>query len=262
MNLRWNGGKTKAARDLWSLAPSKVAEYREPFAGNASMLWCVPKQIKRWINDIDADVIRYHKAMQSRPNYIDDILALKERYQTADELRHAFNLAKIDWYFYNCPVAYFMLNRLSFGQMVQRSRNNIATFSFSMMDNGFNAITRNRLEKSRQIYQGVNITQGDYWNILDAPGKHVWIMLDPPYLLRESSSAIYEYDFDIKQHEELYERLTACKHKWLMTIGNCGASHRLWIKDGRFNVLNRKYTYSSVKRKKHPNPYELIITNY
>ncbi len=60
MNLRWNGGKARAARDLWSLAPSRVAEYREPFAGNASMLWQIPTNVKRWINDIDPSTTRHY----------------------------------------------------------------------------------------------------------------------------------------------------------------------------------------------------------
>jgi DNA adenine methylase len=262
MNLRWNGGKAKAARDLWSLAPSRVAEYREPFAGNASMLWHVPTQVKRWINDVDPDLIRYHLAMQSRSDYIEELLALRERHHTADDLKRAFSLAKIEWYFYDCPVAYFFLNRLCYGQVVRRSRNNVATFWYSMMNNGFNAITRERLEASRGIYKGVQITEGNYWDLIDAPGEDVWLMLDPPYLLRNKGSAIYEYDFDVRQHEELRERLGACKHRWLMTIGNCGLSHRLWVNDGRFNVYNRKYTYSSVQRKRYRNAYELVITNY
>lgn len=262
MNLRWNGGKSRAARDLWSLAPSGIAEYREPFAGNASMLWHVPTGVRRWINDVDVDVVRYHKAMQSRPDYIEEILALKNSFATADELKHAFQLAKIEWYFYDCPVAYFLLNRLCFGQVVRRGRNNLATFWYSVMDNGFNAITRERLERSRRIYEGVRITQRDYGDLLDAPGSNVWIVLDPPYLLRHQESAIYEYGFDVRQHEELRERLGACKHRWLMTIGNCGLSHRLWVKAGDFNVYNRKYTYSAVKRREYPSAYELIITNY
>lgn len=262
MNLRWNGGKSNAARDLWSLAPLRVAEYREPFAGNASMLWLVPKDIPRWINDVDPDLIRYHRAMQSRPGFVEELLALKHRYATADDLKHAFNLAKIEWHFYDCPVAYFFLNRLCYGQMVHRSRKNGATFWYSMIDNGFNAITRERLVRSRQIYQGVAITEGHYGDLLDAPGEDVWIMLDPPYLLRNQKSAIYEYDFDVSQHEELRERLGACKHRWLMTIGNCGLSYRLWVQGGEFNVMTRKYTYTSIKRKRYPNAYELIITNY
>jgi len=262
MNLRWNGGKAKAARDLWSLAPSRVADYREPFAGNASLLWTVPSDIKRWINDIDCDVIRYHRAMKSRPNYIDEILSLKDRHTTADDMCRAFSLAKIDWCIYDCPVAYFLLNRLCYGQVVRRSRNNVATFWFSMLDNGFKAITRERLERSREIYQSVQITQGNYWDLLEAPGDDVWIMLDPPYLLRNQNSAIYEYDFNVQQHEELYERLSVCKHRWLMTIGNCRTSHRLWVESGKFNVMTRKYTYTAVKRKKYTNSYELIITNY
>ena len=262
MNPRWNGGKLKAARDLWSLAPSRVAEYREPFAGNASLLWTVPTNIKRLINDVDPDLIRYHWAMQSRPEYVEEILNLKARHESADDLRHAFDLAKIEWYFDNCPVAYFLLNRLCYGQVVRRSRNNVATFWYSMLDNGFNAITRERLERSRDIYQGVEITNGDYWDLLEKPGEDVWIMLDPPYLLRNQDSAIYEYDFDVKQHEELRERLGACKHKWLMTIGNCRTSYRLWDGDKRFNVMARKYTYTSIKRKRYPSAYELIITNY
>lgn len=262
MNLRWNGGKAKAARDLWSLAPSRVAEYREPFAGNASMLWHVPTNVKRWINDVDPDLIRYHLAMQSRPDYIEEILSLKEEYPTTDALKHAFSLAKIEWHFYDCPVAYFLLNRLCYGQLVQRSRNNVATFWYSMIHNGFNAITRHRLEVSRVIYADVEITKGSYGDLLDAPGEDVWIMLDPPYLMRNKGSAIYEYDFDVAQHEELRKRLGACKHRWLMTIGNCGLTHRLWVKDGDFNVYARKYTYTSIKRKRHPNAYELIITNY
>ena len=90
------------------------------------MLWHVPTNVKRWINDIDPDLIRYHLAMKSRPDYIEEILSLTEESQTTDALKHAFNLAKIEWYFYDCPVAYFLLNRLCYGQLVQRSRNNVA----------------------------------------------------------------------------------------------------------------------------------------
>lgn len=262
MNLRWNGGKLKASFDLRSLLPMEFDEYREPFAGNASMLWVIPPDKKRWINDIDRDVVAYHRAMQSQTDYVDAIIELQAGLETATEMEHQFNLSKVRWYFYDDMVAYFLLNRFAYGQMVRRSRNNIASFSYAYLQDGFRPITRTRLEQSRQIYQGVRITQRPYWELLDAPGDNVALMLDPPYLLSQDNSSIYEYDFTVEDHEELRDRLVACKHKFVMTIGNCGLSHRLYVRGSDFNIYTRKYGYSCVWRAEMPKTYEMIVTNF
>lgn len=265
MNLRWIGAKAKAARDIMSLAP-EFSEFRDCFAGNASLLWHVPVTVRRWINDIDPDLIRYHRAMQDKDDdVIDRFVELQKQIRTADDMRRLWTLAKIEWYHYQSVPHYMLVNRLAYGQICRRSRRGLCSYSFKYKDSGLDPLTRERLERSRSIYQRVRITRGHYAKLLDAPGKDVFILVDPPYYLGDEmdhGGKLYEYDFSLADHEELRDRLLACRHRFLLTISHCSLSHRLYVADGKFRVLTRRYTYSATKELQRKNAYELIVMNY
>lgn len=250
MILRYIGGKLKAARDLLSLAPASYAEFREPFAGNAPMLWVVPETVKRWINDIDPDLIRYHRAMQNRKHpVIDQVLSLADGITDADSLVRQWQISKLEWYFYNSVPDYIFANRFAYGQILRRSRRGLCSYSYRYKSNGLHVLTRERMEEARRIYHGVKITRKDYSALLDAPGKDVWIVIDPPYFLGDidHGGPIYEHNFTRGDHVRLRDRLLACNHKWLLTISLCSLSQRLYLDEGhpKWKWYTRPYSYSA-----------------
>ena len=187
---------------------------------------------------------------------------MKRQLTDADILKTTFHVAKLEWSLTGCPVAYMLLNRYAYGQFVKRSRSNVATFAWTHLRNGLQPITRQRLKAARELLRGTRITCGPYHKLLDAPGKNVWLMIDPPYHIEDHGQPLYEMPFTIDDHEELRERLLGCKHRFLLTLEKSELSHRLYVCGTGFNIQERLMKYSGVLRKKQTTKMELWITNY
>lgn len=262
MPLRYQGGKYKCGRQLVSLAPLDVDEYREPFAGGIGVFWHLPKSIPRWVNDINADVIRFYKSLRDDPTFINRILRAKENLVDADVLKTTFHLSKLEWMLTGCPLAYLLLNRYAYGQFVKRSRCNVASFAWTHLRNGLQPITRQSLSWASDMLHDTRITCGQYWKLLDAPGRNVWLFVDPPYHIEDHGQPLYDDAFEIDHHEELRERLLGCKHRFLLTLEKSELSHRLWVRGTDFEIQERRMRYSGVLRKKQTVKMELWISNY
>jgi site-specific DNA-adenine methylase len=258
--LRYVGSKGKAARDLMSLAPIEIGEYREIFAGSACLLGQVPQEIPRWINDINPKVVNFFTRLRDDGSFVDEIMELKGRLADATAAYHAFHDAKHELAKGN-DLAYFILTRYSYGQNVGFHRQGIATFSYCASNDGMSPITRERVEKDREILQGVTITCGDYANLLNAGGENVWIFADPPYDVVGGKPAHYEFSFTQDDQRTLKNRLLECPHRCLMTIGVTPLIEQLY-ETSEFNVTYRQCRCSSVLGQHHPLRLEMIVRNY
>lgn len=260
MILRYPGSKEKAGRDLMSLAPASYCEFRDPFCGNATMLWFVPTDKRRWVNDIDPDVTRFLRHLKRNPN---PIIRKRARLLGVDAttMQREFRLDKFRWMVNNDMASYWYLRRVAFGQYVTRYRADICSFGHHHRRNGIQACTPEKVKKAHSILQGVKITTLDYSALLDAPGDDVWVFLDPPYIVNHHSSRLYSHELTLKQHCELAERLRVCKHRFLLTIGYCSLTQDLYCRPC-FNWSFRSYKYGNVPRPRQPDVSELIVTNY
>ena len=223
MVIRYVGRKRRMARDLWSLITGlRIREFRECFCGSASFLWVVPPELPRWINDIDADVISFHRSMQSESGFIDRLIEADRSFatMTIDEAMRAYNAHKVRWVFYDDNVSYYILHQFAYGPIVRRERSNVCSFSFNHFNTRRGRTSRSRLAAARRLYQGVKITNNDYATLLDAPGQDVLLYLDPPYLFRPQSIPLYQHELTLQQHHELRDRLRNCRHRWLMTLSD------------------------------------------
>lgn len=261
MILRYPGSKERAARDLLSLAPLSYREYREPFCGNASMLWFVPTTKARWINDLDRDVHRFMLFLKS--GRVEGLKRLRARMigRDMDAYKREFGLAKLRWVVNDDAVAYWFLRRLAYGQLVDRKRNDIASFGYCYTRNGVQACTPDRIDHAHRIMQEVRVTHSDYSILLDTPGDEVWCLVDPPYVVSDHARPLYPHDFTLRQHEELAERLKVCKHRFLLTIGFCGLIQDLYCRPC-FNWSFRRYKYQARNKARRPIVEELVVTNY
>ncbi len=258
MVTRYPGSKGKVARDLWSLRPPHVAEYREPFCGNASMLWVVPTSIPRWINDLNPAMVRLLQSLKTYSFH----RRMKEwtaPVRNADDVVTRFDKAKVRWVLEDDPAAYLYLSRHALGQFIMKDRSNIASCGYHYLRDGTRPLAPDRLLRAKRILRGVKITCGQYYHLLDAPGNDVWILIDPPY---PAKGRLYAHDMTTAEHHELRDRLLVCPHKFLMTMGDCGLTHKLYCRGDRFNVSFMRYRYSGIRRAIQPSDWEMIIRNY
>ncbi len=260
MLLHYPGSKFRASRDILSLA-GDYSEWRDCFAGGASILWRVPRDKRRWINDLDSDVVRFHKSMRDDPEFIEKLDTLCEWARSASEaaIRREWERRKWIWRDTGCPVCMAFCRMFVVGGILLRQRANIASFNASF--NNLKSKTRARMDQAREVMQGVQISEGQYYDLLDAPGDGVCCFLDPGYFFEDHYSPYYSIRFGKSHFEELADRLYSCSHHFVMTVNICGLTMRLFERSNRFKVYRRRYYYTLFKsRRRHAWEY-IILPN-
>lgn len=264
MLLRWPGGKKKAAKLMLSYAPDGFKEFRDPFVGGNGLLHEVPEGVKIWINDIYPWLIWFWQFIRDDPDCVERIME-----------RKAICLALHDYpdaarqYFYDCrwrirqrycPVDFLNLNVWAVGAMVSPFRRDIASFSSLWQRDGWNHVHAKNVQMYKDRLQGAKITLGDYSVLLDAPGKDVWLAVDPPYLVVDHNSPIYAYPFKEHDHRLLAERLKRCPHDWLLTVGNSRLMEELYRGcRTRTRAYTGLMTHRSADRKEDKDKTELFV---
>jgi DNA adenine methylase len=177
------------------------------------------------------------------------------------ERKALFHEARIGLALTHDPLAFFLLNRYACNAIVSQNRKDYASFGSVFNHDGMDTITRAKLLELKQFLIRSKITNLDYSALIDAPGKDVFLIIDPPYTIITHQSAIYQYAFSKREHEFLAERLRATKHQWLLTIHSHKRVFDLY-KD--FNFSHRRYCCTMPHRAKNNNRAreELWITNY
>lgn len=224
------------------------------------MLWHVPTDVDRWINDLNTDVIAFHLALRDDPTFLDRLFEYS-RLKTATDIRNAFYRAKWEWSQTGCPVSYWLLNRYGHGRLVRRCRSDLASFDATYLVPGMRfPFSRDEAERAREIMQGVKITSLDYRVVLDQVPDDSYTFLDPPYHTDEN---LYDCQLSFEGHHELRDRLHSFQHRFFMTIGLSELSHRLYLQDRNgFDIRERHYeTMNFLKGGSLPS-VELYVRNY
>jgi len=260
--FRYPGSKNRLSinKIILSYFPENITEYREPFAGSGGIYFSQNKYKKRWINDINEDLMSvYNELLSNTKQFINQcrsiptIIESKDKEKTQNIIEKKFyELLESE----NSALRYFFLNRTCFSGRVRKK---LTYFSYA---EGWN-ITRNNghLERIAEYMKDTIITNTDYNVLLENLGDNVFLYLDPVYYSdtqRRNSSKLYDFSFTEQDHLSLYNNLKKCKHKWCMSYDGHDFIRDLY-KD--FNIYNEKWTYnfSTENRKKGD---EIIITNY
>jgi len=264
VNLRWPGSKRRLAKTILSLAPPGWREYREPFCGNASILWAMNTKSKSiWLNDINPALMAYYAQLTADDSdLIERLDLLVQSSVLPGQIIERFQALKND-FLNDDPVGLLFLSRLAFGEMVRKCRKDVCSYDRKYLSS-INCLTRQRLTRARDILlaaQNLRITCGDYYPVLEAPGKDTWIFLDPPYYVNSNRYSLYDDHLSRDQHIELCERLKCCKHRFLLTIGNSVFENWLYRNSG-FRVMTVPYVDGVPRRANRPRTCELIVMNY
>lgn len=263
--FRYPGGKTRSGvrNRILRLAPPHT-EYREPFVGGGGIFFSQPVTTKRWINDLDHDLISVYTALRDRP---DDFIARCKKVppfkseEDVSRLKAIFDDISMDDTFPDQAFRYFFVNRTVWGGRVNYTKKSRVYFSTPQR---WSAKVLSTLWEAASLMGGVRITCGDYEPLLTEAGDNVWIYADPPYYKPKltSTSLLYRHNFEKnEQHERFAAICRACPHKLCISYEDIGDGYVQSLFKG-FSILEEEWVYGGTQGKKRRVGKELLILNY
>ncbi len=228
--LRYPGGKQKALLQIAERLPSKVREYREPMVGGGSV-YLYARSInladKYWINDKFKELIAFWQAVQ-KPKICAklrcDLEQLRATASSAESLKDYFLKVRneVPGTDYRMAYLFFFFNRVTFSGTTRAGG-----FSSAASLKRFTASAIERLIPMPEALRETSISNLDFADVINKPGKDVFIFLDPPYYtalrLYGKNGSLQEFD-----HERLAKLLKNTEHRFLITYDDCAEIRTLY----------------------------------
>lgn len=228
--LRYPGGKQKAISEISKQFPSHAHEYREPLVGGGSV-YCFARNNnfanKYWINDKFAELVSFWQVVQNPKDcrrLMRDLERLRQSFSGAEEIKEFFLKARQEHPEdpYRTALLFFFFNRVTFSGTTRAGG-----FSSAASISRFTASSIQRLGSLPEALKGTEITCLDFEKLICAPGKNVFIFLDPPYFtatkLYGRNGILHSFD-----HERLASALKKTRHRFLMTYDDCPEIRELY----------------------------------
>lgn len=281
--FRYPGGKSKAKvrAQILDYLPTGTEEYREAFVGGGGIFFGLsPTKVqKRWINDVNRNLIAVYEAFRDRPQaFIDACRAIepmkahepKVSTKTANGKKYNARLGEVFFKFaqdqgMDPALRYYFLNRTVWGGRVNYDPKMTSRLYYSN-PTGWNIVAKDGfLESVASHLEGTHITCGDYKQVLQADGNKVWIYLDPPYWVDTEfvkTDKLYEFGFTKEDHIALADACGASKHKLCISYDDNPNIRALYENRKGFFIYEHAWTYCGSSQEKKKIGKELIITNY
>jgi DNA adenine methylase len=280
MIFRYPGGKSKKSirEQIMMRFPKEYSEYRDVMVGGGGIFFHVPTNKKRWINDIDENLMSVYFALKNDANnFIKKCRSIdppkktdglcesksggKAKYNSRlkSEFDNLINNRNSD-----PALSYLFVNRTVWGGRVNYDIKSRLYFSNPQ---GWKLVHTKKIEKAAEIIKETRISCSSYENLLFEDGENVVVYVDPPYCVNtdlEKNSRLYKYNFEKEDHIKLCDNIKNSKHKVVISYDDNSFIRKLY-KD--FNIYKLKWTYcgtSSAKTHSKTKKIgkELIITNY
>ena len=270
--IRYPGGKSKAIKTLSQWYPKVITEYREPFIGGGSIAIDVTKanpNIPVWINDLYVPLYNFWMQLRDRGQDLSESVreqkekmlesgTQEEKDKFAKELFNQY-ATEIDTYDdFQKAVAFFIMNKCSYSGLTENS-----TFSPTAANSNFSLVGADKLAQFSELIKNWKITNIDYSEVMNAPGKDVFVFLDPPYDIKDF---LYGKDREMHKsfdHDRFAEDVYMCPHKFMITYN---VNDRLLELYKDYYLREWKIRYSMAHRGEKGTDEnvktELLVTNY
>lgn len=254
--FRYPGGKYYAInllRPFWESV--EHIEYREPFAGGATVFLNKPKAKVNWLNDLDNELIICYQAMQDANQREQLVRDLSVEKATKERWREIFNSQPVSNY--EIAKKYYYLNRTSFsGKLVS------AAWGYRPKRSLPPERWKERIIPCGDFLSDVKLTSIDFTDVIRADGDKVLLYVDPPYYLPPKHKH-YRCGFDKEDHIRLAEELRNTQHSFFLTYDDCPEIRLLYT---WANIIPVKFFYrvdnSSNRGGARKIGFELVITNF
>ncbi|MBO4898087.1 MAG: DNA adenine methylase [Clostridia bacterium] len=230
-------------------------EYREPFAGGATVFFNKPKSQNTWLNDLDDELMCCYRVLQDPEMRVR--LASEFETEVASRKRWKEYFDTTPSNDYETGKKYYYLNRTSFsGKLVS------AAWGYRPKRSLPPERWKERILPCGKYLEGVKLTSLDFADVVNVPGDNVLMYIDPPYYLPPKHKH-YRFGFDKEDHLRLAEELKKTRHKFFLTYEDCPEIRALY---SWANIYDVNFFYrvdnSAVRGGERKMGFELIISNY
>lgn len=253
--LRYPGAKGKVIKKFVPFWDIPHKEYREPFAGSGAIFLRKPLAKKNWLNDLDEEIISVLIAIKNYPEEFCKLINL-----TSPTIDLWLKLKKCVPQSLLCKAYRTLVrNRTSYSGIIGANPiGGIKQESIYKIDCRWNP---DRLceyvKRCAKKLVDVEITFLDYSEVIEAPGKEVFMIIDPPYY--HKGKLLYQKNLEPLQHQELAASLKVTKHKFLLTYDDCQEVREMY--QGWSNIIEEGWIYSTSNGERKQGK-ELFITNF
>ncbi len=258
--FRYPGGKHYAMGVLRPFFESVVHnEYREPFAGGATVFFNKSKTKVNWLNDADDELINTYKVMKTNSGRQELVSRLSLEIASKERWKEVFNFKPQS----NIDIAYkyYYLNRTSFsGKLVS------AAWGYRPKRSLPPERWHERIIPCGEKLKTVKLTSGDFEKVIEEPAKEsdsqVLMYVDPPYYTPPKKKH-YRHGLTEGDHIRLAQALKKTKHKFFLTYDDCPEVRELysWANVFELNFIYR-VSNSQTSNGSRKLGFELVITNY
>lgn len=228
--LKWAGGKRALVPQILPRFPEKFGTYIEPFLGAGSLLFALPADVKKIVNDFNPELISTYEAIRDdlpavlkelkmRTNSKEDYLAVREWDRSASFGRRSKASRAARFIFLN-KTGYNGLYRVN-----SRGQYNVPygapkTVNFLQEEN-LRAVSAFLSATTSRGTPAVKLMTGDYRLALAQARKGDFVYLDPPYDPLSATSAFTSYNengFGREDQEELCRQILALTDKGVKVV--------------------------------------------
>jgi DNA adenine methylase len=243
------GGKRRLAKRLLPLFPPH-STYVEPFAGGAQVLFHKPPSKVEVLNDLDDDIVNFLRVCQRHPQELIRVL----RWQPPSRRLFEWHQDQPSALLTDVERAaqFFYLQKNCWGGLRRPRR----VFQYNVLkpNNYAPAALPKRLLEAAERLACVQIEHLPYEQILaryDRPTTFFYC--DPPYI----GVHLYRHNFSDPQFEQLAERLTQLKGRFLLSLNECPKA-RHWFGHFHSRPISVAYAVSRTATRVQ----ELLFANY
>jgi len=292
--FRYPGGKSVSSvqQKILKFKPDNISEYREPFVGGGGIFFALPKIEKRWINDLDKNLIHVYTALRDRPeDFIKKCREIEpekkgeEKVSTKPGGKAIYNKRlkeHFDFFAENeeCDQAlrYFFINRTVW---IGRVRYQVKCQMYYSKPEGWNITKKPIMEAAAAHLENVKITNHSYEQLLlEKSDGNCWIYCDPPYFkntLLPEKLKLYDHNFKAEDHEKFAKLCSQSPHKICISYDDRPEIRNIFGKYN-FNFHEEAWIYGGTSSAKSIQNHiwmddnnekvgknigkELVITNY
>lgn len=256
--FRWPGGKfyaLKILRPYWCSVEHD--EYREPFAGGATVFFSKRKAKFNWLNDIDNDLITTYRILSDpkKRKKLAELLSLEQA--TKERWREVFSSRPTNDF--EIATRFYYLNRTSFsGKMVS------SAWGYRPQRSLPPERWRERILPCGEKLENVMLTCDDFERVIVEPAKgdQTLLYVDPPYFSPPRKKH-YRNGFAADDHIRLKEALLRTSHKFFLTYDDVPEIRQMY---SWANIQEAQFFYrvdnSNVQNGARRRGLELVISNY
>ena len=255
--LRFPGGKFYALSRL-KLFYSHIEhdDYREPFAGGATVFFAKPLARHNWLNDIDENLINLYQVMadpslrERLVSMVSKEVASKERWREVREMSPQSPLERAFKYYY--------MNRTSFSGKLSspawgyRPKRSLPPHRW-----------KERIIPCGKKLENVRLTCLDFSEVIREPklGKSCLLYVDPPYYSPPKRKH-YLSGFEVRDHLRLEGLLRNTEHRFMLTYDDVQEVRSMyeWAHIYPLTFFYR-VDNSNVQHGRRRRGSELVITN-